>query len=567
MLGVLAFVALAGPATADRFDALGKLEKREAELVLKDRGLQLDPRPAGKTVRNLIIVNREVFSEDDGFLTWFNIFHRVTREGIIEREVLIRPGMVWDEELVEESARKIRDPFLSNMAVLLAVMTDAPGQVDLLVITRDVWSLRFNSNFQLQEDQLTLLSLSLAENNFLGWRKALSVAFNMDQGAFSFGPRYSDPNIAGSRLTLGVAADAIFNRESTEFEGSRSSVALTYPLWSLATPWGGSISVTHWDAPVRSFVGTGLRPYRPPEVPDTVLPWSYRYREFEADASATYSFGSTVKTRLSFGYSFFLTDAEHLDEFPDDEVLKTAFARDVFPRLEQSSALWFRYRLFTPTFRTYRDLRTFDLREDYLMGPDFSFRVTQALQLLGSDSDYTALSGGFEYAFDPGAFSYVKLSASWSGRLQHERLIDQRVQGKLFFASPKLWGALRVLVRASWDQRINETGNRFFALGGESGLRGHEVGELDGIKRLRYNIELRSRPWAWYFFRFGAVIFYDAGDAADRVEDLDIKHDLGFGVRILIPQINPYVLRVDWAFRTDQNPGIGRISAGFFQAF
>jgi outer membrane translocation and assembly module TamA len=71
-------------------------------------------------------------------------------------------------------------------------------------------------------------------------------------------------------------------------------------------------------------------------------------------------------------------------------------------------------------------------------------------------------------------------------------------------------------------------------------------------------------------------VFADAGHAALKVRDLAIYSDVGFGLRVLIPQLNVEVIRFDWAFplkdlRTAEQvfPAgwPGRLSVGFRQAF
>jgi hypothetical protein len=44
---------------------------------------------------------------------------------------------------------------------------------------------------------------------------------------------------------------------------------------------------------------------------------------------------------------------------------------------------------------------------------------------------------------------------------------------------------------------------------------------------------------------------------------------VGAGFRMLIPQVDPYVMRLDWAIPLDgENAGFpGRVSLGFFQVF
>jgi hypothetical protein len=62
------------------------------------------------------------------------------------------------------------------------------------------------------------------------------------------------------------------------------------------------------------------------------------------------------------------------------------------------------------------------------------------------------------------------------------------------------------------------------------------------------------------------------GDAAPSFASMVAYHDFGVGLRWLIPQLNSTVIRVDWAFATQDAPltraGFpGRVSAGFLQAF
>jgi hypothetical protein len=569
---ILIATLIAPGAFAVDFDSLGDFEKETVGPVLKELGLSIDASPEGKTIRNIRVVNRDVFSEDDGaFLRWFNIFHRTTQSDIIERELLIEPGMTFNEALIDESLRNVRDPFLSNVVVILPIETGDPTTVDLLVVTRDVWSLRLNSNFQFQGEQLSLLSLSLAENNFMGWRKQLAFVFNMDQGAIQLGPTWKDPNIAGTRLTLDSSAAVIFSREAFKYEGTRSSTTLTYPLWALSSTWGGALFVSHYDSVIRSFFGSGLREFDAIDGAglEQAVPWKYRYTYLEVEASATHQFGDVLKQNLTFGYEFALSEAEPTQDFAFDATVRDQFESGVLPRRERASAVFIKYRAFTPEYLTLRDFRTYDLREDYQLGPDFSYTLSQAVDFLGGNVNYTWLRGEFSFAFNPGKYSYIKLLGSWSGRLEDGELVDQSIVASFTGTTPKIGGALRAVFRAQLHSRFNDRSNSFYGLGGDTGLRGYPIGFFTGLRRLRTNLELRSTPLALWFFRFGAVAFWDMGHAADEFEDLQMRHDVGLGIRILIPQINPYVLRLDWAFPVSEGSAAwpGRVSFGFLQAF
>jgi len=209
----------AGAQTADGKRALGKLEQQTVDETLAGLGARIDPAPEGKTVGRIYVINQNVFSKHDWYFQLLNIFHWTTRGYILEREVLLRPGQRYDQGLVEETIRNIQNPpgiviggkaygspELSSVVVLVPIASSVPGQVDLLLVTRDIWSLRFNTNYEYQGNALTLFESSLSENNLFGWRKYLSFGFSFDQGKYYYGPTYFDPNIHGTRLTLYAAA-------------------------------------------------------------------------------------------------------------------------------------------------------------------------------------------------------------------------------------------------------------------------------------------------------------------------------------------------------------------------
>ena len=62
------------------------------------------------------------------------------------------------------------------------------------------------------------------------------------------------------------------------------------------------------------------------------------------------------------------------------------------------------------------------------------------------------------------------------------------------------------------------------------------------------------------------------GARSNHLKTVQLHQDFGFGVRLLIPQFNAYVIRFDWAFATDSTVLTragwpGRISIGFQQTF
>jgi hypothetical protein len=143
---------------------------------------------------------------------------------------------------------------------------------------------------------------------------------------------------------------------------------------------------------------------------------------------------------------------------------------------------------------------------------------------------------------------------------------------------------------------VHNTRKRYFAVGGSSGadtgstltdgyprsydsvLRGYPVNQFTGYgAKVTQHIEIRTTALKLAFLRLGGLVFFDAGHAADDLSQLSLYENVGFGLRLLIPQLNTYALRADWAFplRAASIPGSphtpagwpGRMTFGFRQVF
>ena len=590
MRGAWLCLLLLSPASAaaSGYADLGKLEREAVDDALSVRGLTIDPEPQGKIVAQVQVVNLDVFLARERVpLVWANIFHRTTREHHIRRESLLQAGDRYDLDLVEETTRNLQDPSLSNVVAVLPVRSATPGMVDLLIVTRDVWSLRFNQDYELQQGQLIYYTASLSENNFLGWRKNLAVVFVMDQGEMSFGPAYIDPNILGTRLKLQSAFSWIWKRQIGEIaagpqEGSSSHFRLEYPLWALARRWGAYSEFSHFDGVRRRFAGNDLRLVpvgdgatlsTPPTGP--TAPWEYRLRTVALSSAVTRSFPRpTLIQRISLGHELNLVRPFLLADFPYPcgAPERAQFSHLVFPLSERSSDLFLLYELFTPRYRTYRDFNTFDFREDTRLGPSLSLKAGRASELFGSDKDFSLFQASLDLA--AGWWGGLEsIGGSWEGRLAENEMTDQLVQGRASLATPVLARVLRLVAAGNVGFLFVNARKRYFAVGGDTGLRGYPVGQFVGTgAEFIGHLEARSMALRLAFLRLGGLLFFDAGHAAADAGSLTFYDDVGFGLRLLIPQLNTYSLRADWAFPLRAAPGIpagwpGRMSFGFRQVF
>jgi hypothetical protein len=573
-------------AWAEPVHALGSLERECVEEALAQLGRAVDPNPDGKVIDKVTVINQDVFSRHDGHFHILNTFHWTTQSDVVERELLLFPGRRWDESLADESVRNLQAPpplffangdlfaapQLSSVVALVPMVSPVPGNVDVLAVTRDLWSLRFNTEFKFQKNTLSLLKTSLSENNLFGWRKYMAAGFEMDQGRYGIGPTYFDPNLAGTRLTLLATATAWYARDSDHYEGDNETFSLRYPLYSLASRWGGGLDLGHQNAVVRRFCDNNLCPV---DVAGALVPFAYRYRILTADAFAVRAFGQTVIQRVTAGYRADRRLSLVLPDFPadaSDPSLAAEFLAQWTPLPQTRSEPYLRYELFMARYQVLRDFDTFDLRETRRLGPSLTVEAAAGLPLLGADFVAYSMSTSANWAVAPAGTGFGLAQLQASARARSGQLFDQRLSAILYFVSPPIAQAGRVVLAALTDAvRADISRTRFF-LGGDTGLRGYQIGEFQGTVQASAHAEIRSAPLGVHSQRFGAVIFYDVGHAAESYGALVPHHDFGIGIRWLIPQLNSSVLRIDWAIATDAGPytrpGLpGRITAGFMQSF
>ncbi len=577
--------------SCDWLATLSPLERASVGRALARRGLTIEPAPWGKVIGKVHIHNEDVFAEKSRFLQFFNLFHYTTREGPIRDELAIVEGELWDQERVEETGRLLRDPLWSSVVAVVPVRSARPGKVDLLVVTRDIWSLRLNTKYTFQQGKLTDLSLSLSENNFLGTRSVLAAAITMDQGAVAVGPLFIDKNLFGQHVELRARVDAVLNRDalfdgSLSREGSQSTIAISRNLWSLASKWGAGATFTHRYAIDRSFVGTSPRPVRcpldgspcqttgfnPSMVPDEEkLPFIYEMRRWGLSTFAVRQWGGrALKQQLSLGYGIDSQRPQLLDSFPGTPEQRAPFIAAVLPRSELTSVPSIGYGLFTPRFRTMRNVSTFDLAEDIRLGPEFDLSYGVGLEVLGSDRNFQRGSVGVGWTVPWCRDGFVRATASASTRRQDGRWIDNTASATLRVVTPT-YEFTRLVALFTVATRWNDESNRFFAIGSDDGLRGFAINEFAGQRLARANVEVRTTAFPLWVFRVGGVLFYDLGGADDTFGQMKLYSNVGYGFRMLIPQTSRELFRFDLAVPLEDGVrtkrGQPHFIAGFESAF
>lgn len=557
-------------APADPLAELGDYERDAVQFGLGYLGLEIETEADDKVIGSIWVINLEIFDAKAGGLRLLNYLHRTTRPEVIEREVLLRPGQPMDWEKVRETERNLSNPLLSILVVIVPVRGDRPDTVDLLVVTRDSWSLRTDSAFEVQAGVLSRLLMEPSDFNFLGLRKQVGLKFDMDLGKYIVGPIYYDRNLLGTRLKTSYFAGLVFNRQTSRIEGSASDVEIEYPLWSLDSVWGARIHGSHRVFVSRLFQDNDLFTYDAPETPeDDAVPWEFDMREMALDVEFVRAFGRDYKNRVTLAQELRVQRPGVREGFSASEVVRQAFIRDVLPRSELTSAVALRYHLFRAAFARYRNVETYDLGEDWQLGLDATLETALGARFLGSETDFMRLGGTLSFTGDLFGAGFFRLALAASTRFEDERASDTAVDLEARLVSPSVARVVRVIARARLARRFRDRQNIVYPVGGETGLRGYIIGAFVGRAMAVANVEARSSPVSLGFTKLGAVAFWDVGHAADQLGDLRPVHDLGVGLRFMVPQFGRELLRVDWAFAlSGATAGFpGRLSIGYDQAF
>ena len=532
-------------------------EDERMSRALASRSLRKEPEPEGKRIAFVRIERENVFVKDEFYPTFFNIFHWKTRESVVERELLFEEGDLYQRERVEETMRILRSMGIFSLVRIVAVQTGRPGEVGVLVYTRDLWSLRLETDFQVTGKVIDRLLLQATERNFLGRQKLATARFFMQPYTWQVGQLYVDRRLGGSNLRFGENADFIFNRYSGNFEGGTASLSLRRPFYNLQDRFGFSLDGTFSNYIERRISNGRVVGYDIPETPEQeAIPSVWDRREGNSSLLGYYRVGSAYKLTFGAGWSY-----DQLWVAPNSltglaEGQEASFARDVLPRQRRQTGPVFTYQLFTPRFVIFRNLDSFGQSENVRVGPRVEATVRFPLEAFGSSSNSMVFWGLLNYAL-AGHDALAESVVTATARLENGRVVDQRLTAELRGASPML-KFVRLVARLSWDGRRQDTSRTQVSLGGDNGLRGFvsQAFFARGASLVRFNFEVRSRPLAWRSVHVGGVLFYDTGAVYQSLDRVTFHHAVGLGARFMLPQFNRLPFRGDVGFPVGDDFGV-----------
>ncbi len=538
---------------------------------------EVEPNPRGKIVEAVIIHPLDVFEDRDplpGFFEDFlNFFHVTTRPFVVEREVLQKVGAAWDQELVDETARNLRAIRQLSLVLCVPLKGSDAEHVRLLVVTKDIWSLRLNSDFRFANGQLEYLLLAPTEENLFGLHHSGGVRFSYEPDVYKLGLSYRVPRVGTSWIEAAVQTNVFLNKDTGAFEGTSGAFGYGQPLYSTQAEWAYVANLAWLTEITRFFQGTTPLVFDADATPaEDAIPYRYSTEEIAGRYAVTRSFGSAVKHDLSFGAEASRSVYRTIATRGASRVALREFERSLVPVSDTRVYPFVGYATYSTEFKSYIDANTLGLQEDYRLGHDAYVKAYPVFEAIGSSRTYVGGAAGASYtvAFGDGlgrAYAEGVVEAA------PERVYDASLLAGVRLISPRL-GIGRLDVDGFVLERFENYLNERSALGGESRLRGYPSGAYRGENVLAYNLELRSAPIEAWTIQVGGVAFYDAGVARDEEDAVDLRQSLGVGARVVFPQLDRSVLRFDWAVPTATDPDVGvttifpgQFTATFKQAF
>jgi hypothetical protein len=169
-----------------------------------------------------------------------NSLHVTTQNFVIRKELMFKQGETVDPNIMAESERLIRDmEGIDDVNFIVTETSPGSDSVDVLVITKDVWSIGGFLNSLTTHN----LMATIFDGNFLGLGDRLTLKFSMDIPRAPFfminGVNYIYTNIAGSFI------DGLFGF-TYDYNGNQTiSAGLQRGFYSNQTIWAGGAFVNN----------------------------------------------------------------------------------------------------------------------------------------------------------------------------------------------------------------------------------------------------------------------------------------------------------------------------------
>jgi hypothetical protein len=427
-----------------------------------------------------------------------NALHNTSKEWVIRDHVFFKEKKPLNAYLLADNERFIRDlDFIVDARIIVVPLSSTQDSVDVLVVTRDVFSL--GGSFSPRGVNET--RFKLYDANFLGWGQRLQFNGHYDQERdpnFGYEVYYRKSSFGGSLVNVTAGYTQLNSGSSYGNEHEHAYYfRLDRPLVSPYSRMAGGLEFSrNWSKNIYQVEDSVFRLYRY-DVNDFWIGYNLNARHDNKDRSRHFVSGRIFQQRF-------------VDKpiQPQDEN-NPAFNSRTYGLL---SFTFFKQEFYKTQF-VYGFGRTEDVPYGYTMSLLGGWQKLLGLQrpYMGVDAEKSFVhSGGNFYTllFRVGGFPY-------RGDWEDATLL---LSGKLF---SRLKTYKKFLVRQSVDLDFtyvfNQRTNTLLDINYEYGLEGFVADSVLGTKRLHLGYEMvLYSPWRLLGFRMAPILFADVAMIAAK---------------------------------------------------
>lgn len=200
---------------------------------------------SGKTIRNIDIIKLDVFgptltNPNQGTKSWVqragNKTHIKSRKFIIQNNLFFNPGDTIDPAQLVDNERLLRElDYIKGASIEIALVPDNPDIVDVLIITKDV----FSAGIYVDLYNSTSGAFEIYENNLagIGHRLLANMQWNsLETNPLGYGFKYRIGNIGNTFIKTNLEYSNAFDTEKYEVNFTRKFV-------SYNTKWAGNLKI------------------------------------------------------------------------------------------------------------------------------------------------------------------------------------------------------------------------------------------------------------------------------------------------------------------------------------
>jgi len=464
----------------------------------------------GAVIGDVVVVPLNIFDPDQPgenrrAFRVANHVHPTTRPEVVERLLLFEEGEPFVARRMEETARLLRQRgFLYDACV--EPYRYENNRVDIVVATRDVWTLALGGTFE-RSGGANTIRVNVADSNFLGLGRYVSLQYSEDPDRTNYTMRYEDPALRGSRFQLRL-------KLQDQSDGYRRTFDLTRPFYALDTTWSAATRLVS-DERVERIYSTG----------EIVNGFQHENNSFEIRGGLSKGFRGDRSYRWMFGYSWIT------DTFADEPELSDG---SPVPEDRLLSYPWIGIQSVQNDYWLGNNMDRIGRNEDFNMGTEWFARLGYSTTPLGAYEDEAIIQAAGRSAWQIAGSQMLLVSGHASGRYGDEGTRNMLLGGSVRYYF-RNFGQHQFYASLGADTSRELDPENQLLLGGDNGLRGYPLRFRDGEHRFLLSLEQRfyTNLELFKLVHVGAAVFFDAGQAwYSEEEDPELLRDVGAGLRL-----------------------------------